>query len=133
MIAVDSSIVVAIVRGESDAATFIDVLEHAPKSVMSVVSYVETHMVIVGRRTGSEARRIDELLRILRIAVVPVTLEQGVVAATAFMKFGKGRHVARLNLADCFSYALAKSRDLALLFKGNDFAQTDIIPAWHSG
>lgn len=48
----------------------------------------------------------------------------------AFERFGKGRHRARLNLADCFSYALAKSRDLPLLFKGNDFAVTDIAPAW---
>jgi ribonuclease VapC len=66
----------------------------------------------------------------MRIEIVPVTLEQGAVAITSFMQYGKGRHGARLNLADCFSYALAKTRRLPLLFKGDDFAQTDIVPAW---
>jgi ribonuclease VapC len=130
MIAVDSSIVVAIMRGERDAENWTDALERAPKSVMSVASYLETNMVVAGRRPDSDPRRVDELLRVLRIGVVPVTLEQGAAAVAAFMKFGKGRHPAGLNLADCFSYALAKSRDLPLLFKGDDFLQTDVIPAW---
>jgi ribonuclease VapC len=62
--------------------------------------------------------------------LVPVdqTLAEG--AIHAFDRFGKGRHPARLNLADCFSYALAKTRRLPLLFKGDDFGKTDIVPAW---
>jgi ribonuclease VapC len=130
MIAVDSSVVVAIMRHEHDAANWIDALEQAPKSVMSIVSYVETNIVISGRRADALTERIDNLLRMLRISVVPVTLDQGAAALAGYMKFGKGRHPARLNIADCFSYGLAKSRDFPLLFKGDDFLQTDIIPAW---
>jgi ribonuclease VapC len=97
---------------------------------MSVVSYIETHMVITGPRGDAESRRIADFLKAMRIAIVPVTLDQGAVAITSFMKYGKGRYPARLNPADCFSYALAKTRRLPLLFKGDDFAKTDIVPAW---
>jgi ribonuclease VapC len=69
-------------------------------------------------------------LKALHVRVVPVTLKEGNVALTAFLRFGKGRHSAGLNIADCFAYALAKTRDLPLLFKGSDFVKTDIVPAW---
>jgi ribonuclease VapC len=97
---------------------------------MSVVSYVETNMVIAGRRADADLRQVEALIKALGIETVPVNLEQGETAVASFMKFGKGRHRARLNLADCFSYALAKSREVPLLFKGDDFLNTDIIPAW---
>ena len=130
MIVVDSSVIVAIIRHESDAADWIDVLDRSSRTFMSVVSYVETSMVIAGRRKDADRDRIDGSLTALHVSVVPVTLKQGIIAFTAFLRFGKGRHSAGLNIADCFTYALAKSRNLPLLFKGEDFSKTDISPAW---
>ena len=99
---------------------------------MSVISYVETNMVIAGRWSDARLGRVDATLKALHVRVVPVTLNQGNVALAAFLRFGRGRHSAGLNIGDCFAYALAKSRDLPLLFKGDDFAKTDIVPAWRS-
>jgi ribonuclease VapC len=130
VIVVDSSVIVAIIRQESDAADWIDALDRSLRSFMSVVSYVETSMVIAGRRRDADRDRIDGSLSALHVTVVPVTLEQGIMAVTAFLQFGKGRHSAGLNIADCFAYGLAKSRNLPLLFKGDDFSKTDISPAW---
>jgi ribonuclease VapC len=130
MIVVDSSVVVAVVREERESAQLLDILDQTPQSLMSVVSYVETNMVIAGRRADADLRQVGILIKALGIEIVPVTLDQGETAVASFIKFGKGRHRARLNLADCFSYALAKTRELPLLFKGDDFLNTDVIPAW---
>ena len=130
MIVVDSSIIVAIIREESDAAIWVDVLDKTPHVFMSVISYVETNMVIAGRWSDARLGRVDATLKALHVRVVSVTLNQGNVALAAFLRFGRGRHSAGLNIGDCFAYALAKSRDLPLLFKGDDFAKTDIVPAW---
>jgi ribonuclease VapC len=132
VIVVDSSVIVAIMRHEPDAAVWIDVLDRSSRTIMSVVSYVETSMVIAGRRSDADPGRVDGMLKALRVTVAPVTADQGNVALKAFLRFGKGRHSAALNIADCFTYALAKSRSLPLLFKGADFSKTDIVPAWHS-
>ena len=130
MIVVDTSVIVAIVKGEPDASRWTDILDNASKAIMSIVSHVETSMVVAGRRAGADLPRVDATLRALRIDIVPVTLSQGAAAIEAFLRYGKGRHQARLNFADCFSYGLAKSRNVPLLFKGDDFLQTDIVPAW---
>ena len=132
MIVVDSSIIVAIIREESEAAIWVDVLDKTPHVFMSVISYVETNMVIAGRWSDARLGRVDATLKALHVRVVPVTLNQGNVALAAFLRFGRDRHSAGLNIGDCFAYALAKSRDLPLLFKGDDFAKTDIVPAWRS-
>lgn len=87
-------------------------------------------MVIAGRRPNADFNRTEEWFQALGIEIVTVTPEQGTLAVKAFFEYGKGRHPARLNLSDCFAYALAKSRGLPLLFKGNDFSQTDLAPAW---
>lgn len=97
---------------------------------MSVVSHVETSMVVAGRRADADLLRVNDMLQALHIEVVPVTLAHGAAAVRAFLMYGKGRHSARLNLADCFSYSLAKTQNFPLLFKGGDFLKTDIIPAW---
>jgi ribonuclease VapC len=130
VIVVDTSIIVAIMREEADAAVWIDALDKTSRALMSVISYVETNMVIAGRRNDASASKVDEMLKALHVNVVPVTLDQGNAALTAFLRFGKGRHSAGLNIADCFAYALAKSRNLPLLFKGGDFPKTDIVAAW---
>jgi ribonuclease VapC len=128
MIVVDTSVLVAIIREEKDSARFVDLLDQTP-AIMSSVSYVETHMVVAGRKVAADPREVEDTVSDLGIEIVDVTRDQTDGAVRAFLRYGKGRHRARLNLADCFSYALAKSRDIPLLFKGDDFAQTDIIAA----
>jgi ribonuclease VapC len=130
VIVVDTSAVIAIVRGEPEASAFEAILDRADAAMMSVISYVEVHMVIAGRRPNADFNRTEEWFQALGIEIVTVTPEQGTLAVKAFFEYGKGRHPARLNLSDCFAYALAKSRGLPLLFKGNDFSQTDLAPAW---
>jgi ribonuclease VapC len=132
MIVVDTSVVVAILREEDDAAIWINVFDQTSKSLMSVVSFVETSMVINGRARDTDPRKVADLLDALRVEIVPVSLEQGDAAVAAFLNYGKGRHPAALNIADCFSYALAKVQKLPLLFKGDDFIHSDIEPAWRS-
>src|SRR5215471_19351116 len=121
MIVVDSSVVVAILQREPDAATWIEVFDKTSKALMSVVSFVETSMVICGRRPDPDPDEITSLLDALGIHIVSVTAKQGEAAVAAFLRYGKGRHRAGLNLADCFSYALAKVQRAPLLYKGNDF------------
>src|ERR1700730_2416006 len=132
MIVVDSSLLVAILQREPDAPTWIEVFDKSSKALMSVVSFVETSMVICGRRPNTEPREITSLLDALGVDNVSVTHNQGERAFSDFLRYGKGRHRAGLNLADCFSYALAKIQKAPLLFKGNDFAMTDLVPVWQS-
>jgi ribonuclease VapC len=128
MIVVDTSILVAIIREEDEAALFTDILDEM-EAIMSVVSYVEAHMVVAGRKLDANPTRVELTAQDLGIEIVDVTRDQAEAAVRAFLQYGKGRHRARLNLADCFTYALAKSRGIPLLFKGDDFAKTDIIAA----
>jgi ribonuclease VapC len=130
MIVVDTSVIVAILREEDDAAIWIELFDQTPKSLMSVVSFVETSMVIYGRDRETDPSEVTDLLSALRVEIAPVSLEQGDAAIAAFLGYGKGRHRAALNIADCFSYALAKVQKSPLLFKGDDFIHTDIVPAW---
>ena len=130
MIVVDTSIVVAIIKDEPEAAAFGDILDESQMTIMSVVSYVEAHMVTNDRRLRTQAMDVDNVLAAAGIEIVDVTRDQAGLAVSAFLAYGKGRNRARLNLADCFSYALAKSRGAPLLFKGDDFSKTDIAPAW---
>jgi len=128
MIVVDTSIIVAIIREETEASVFIDILDDTA-AVMSAVSYVETQIVIAGRKPDADPRRVELIAGDLGIEIIDVTRDQADAAVRAFLLYGRGRHRARLNLADCFSYALAKSRGLPLLFTGDDFARTDIVAA----
>jgi ribonuclease VapC len=130
VIVVDTSIVIAIIKDEPEAATFVDILDESQMTIMSVVSYVEAHMVTNDRRLRTEAADVDNVLAAAGIEIVDVTRDQARLAVSAFLAYGKGRNRARLDLADCFSYALAKSRGAPLLFKGDDFSKTDIVPAW---
>lgn len=127
---IDSSAVMAIMIGEEERLLFEDLILHTPVPVMSVVSVVETSVSLLARRRDYDAARLDETLSTLRIEIQPVDLNQGLLAREAFFRYGRGRNPARLNFGDCFAYALAKARADTLLFKGDDFAQTDVIPAW---
>lgn len=83
-------------------------------------------MVVLGRLGDKGAAELETLLRVAEVEPTPFTAEQFPIAIDAFRRFGKGRHPAELNFGDCFSYALAKATGEPLLFKGDEFSQTDI-------
>lgn len=130
MMVVDTSALFAIAAHEQERNEFVDILDRTDTAMCSAVTFVETVMVLTGRSRALAQFRVLDLLRTFAIEVAPIDPSNADVAIDAFDRFGKGRHPAQLNLADCFSYALAKSRNAPLLFKGDDFARTDIIPAW---
>jgi ribonuclease VapC len=125
---IDTSVIIAILRDEADAAAIREALGWPQLRRMSAVSYVEAAAVVDSNRNPVLSRRLDDLLRDAEIGVEPVTLNQARIAREAYRDFGKGRHRAGLNLGDCFAYALAKEKREPLLFKGNDFRHTDIEP-----
>ena len=127
---VDTSVITAMIVDEPERDLFEDLILRASTVVISVAAVVEISIVLRHKRRDSDAEKLDELLSKLRIDVRGVDLSLGKLAREAFAQYGKGRHPAALNFGDCFTYALAKARDDALLFKGDDFARTDIVAAW---
>ena len=128
---VDTSAVVSILLEEADAARFAEALLSAPERIMSRVTYVECAFVMQGRAPIRGLRALERLVEGLPIALIDFDAIQMRMAVEARCRYGKGSgHPAGLNLGDCFSYALAKSRDLPLLYKGEDFARTDIKAAF---
>jgi ribonuclease VapC len=125
-IVVDTSAVLAILLGESDAELYAQAIEDAASSCISAASFFESAVVVDNRGDAVASRELDSFFRKAGITVETVTAEQAQLARQAYRDFGKGRHRAGLNFGDCFSYALAKSRDEALLFKGDDFTRTDV-------
>jgi ribonuclease VapC len=127
---VDSSAIVAIATGEPDTDALMRAIAFAPSRRMSAATYVESGIVLDGRRDALLSRTLDELLSQLDITIAPVTDHQALIAREAYRDFGPGSgHPAQLNFGDCFSYALAKDSGEELLFKGDDFIHTDIRPA----
>jgi ribonuclease VapC len=131
VIIVDTSALFAIAANESERDEFIEILD-SEKGLISAVTYVESVMVLTGRSKRLASARVDDLMRASGLEIVPVDECLANAAVNAFDRYGKGRHPARLNLSDCFAYGLAKSRNLPLLFKGDDFSKTDIRPAWRA-
>jgi len=126
----DTSAIIAILRNETEAPVFAKAVEKAAHRRISAVNYVESAAVIDGSRDPIASRRFDDLLREAQVAVEPVTEAQARLARQAYRDFGKGSgHPAKLNFGDCFAYALAKARNESLLFKGDDFSQTDVADA----
>jgi ribonuclease VapC len=124
---VDTSVVVAILLREADAPGLERYLATATERRMSAANYAELCAVIDGKRDPMLSATVDSLLRRLRIEIVPFTGEQARIARSAYQSYGRGSgHPARLNMGDCFAYALATDLDEPLLFKGRDFALTDI-------
>lgn len=128
MIAVDASALIAIVLAEFDASVFQRALEDADGAWLSPINYVETGLLLVGRGAFADPEEMDDWLAGVGVGVRH-DLDLAAPALRAYLQYGKGRHPARLNLADCFAYALAKTLDAPLLFKGDDFTKTDIRPA----
>ncbi len=125
---VDTSAVIAMLFGEPEAAAFARAIETAPKRRISAASWVEAALVADNRSVQASAE-FDAFMDRLGLEVMPFTPDQARRARDAHRRFGKGRHPARLNLGDCFAYALAQERNEPLLFKGEDFAQTDVKAA----
>lgn len=121
---VDSSALLAIILKESDATLFASAILKSGSPKMSVASYVEVSLRLDTFENGLDPE-LDETIEALSIEVVPVALEHGVAARLAAIRFGR-RHPAKLNFGDCLTYALAKTTDEPLLFKGNDFSRTDL-------
>lgn len=130
MIVVDTSALVAVVAGESDAERFAALMvRHVGDAEVSAATLLEATIVLEARHGVEASRDLELLIERVGITVAPFDAEQAAVAAQAWRRFGRGRHPAALNYGDCFSYALAAVRGAALLFKGRDFAQTDVRDA----
>ena len=133
MIVIDSSALVALLLAEADADPLRDRLTHEVGALLSVANYVETGQVLSQRKPDSiDAMLADfhTFLQASQITLAPIDEAQARVALTARIKYGRGfGHPARLNYSDCFAYALAKVRNLPLLFIGDDFTHTDIVSA----
>jgi ribonuclease VapC len=130
MIVVDTSAILAMVFAEPERDAFVRAIQQADKALISTVSVVEARMVVHGRRGQRAVVLVDDLLRLPAFELVAPGLAEMDAAYSAFVAFGKGSgHPAGLNFGDVFSYALAKVRGLPLLYKGDDFAQTDVVSA----
>ena len=123
---VDSSALLAILNREPDADVFQDAILTAAPCRMSVANMLETSIVVESRGGAEAGQELDVFFEQAQIEPAPVTAEHLEVARHAWRRFGKGRHPAALNFGDCFAYALAHVTGEPLLFKGNDFARTDI-------
>lgn len=128
MIVVDSSALVAIAEREPERDTYLAMLDRVSVGYLSPVNYVETGILLLHRRLFLDQEELLDWLAGLGVETRE-DLELGASALAAYLQFGKGFHPARLNLADCFAYALATTLDLPLLYKGDDFAKTDIRSA----
>ena len=126
---IDSSTILAILFEEPDSERFEDAIADAWPRRMSAVTLLEAAMVVEGRGGAGAGDALDALLKRAKIKLEPVTQEHVDVARQAWRRFGKGNHPAALNFGDCFAYALAEVTGEPLLFKGEDFALTDIEAA----
>jgi len=127
---VDTSAIIAILKHEPDSAKYAAALAKRIPKLMSAATFVEASIVVDSQRDPILSRRFDDLLALSQIQVESVTPSQAVLARAAYRDFGKGSgHPAKLNFGDCFSYALAKESGQKLLFKGNDFSETDLESA----
>lgn len=128
VIVIDTSAIVALALGEPERDAITQVIQTSDKILISTVTVLEARMVIHGRRGQRAVVLVDDLLRLPVFEMVAPGKEETDAAYAAFVAFGKGSgHPAGLNFGDVFSYALARVRNLPLLYKGNDFSQTDIV------
>lgn len=123
---IDTSVVLAILQQEPEAEQFTSALQAARECLISAVSVLEAGIVVTSRRTASAEFHVDEFFNLTDLTVVPFDAEQARIARLAYARFGKRRHRAGLNFGDCAAYALAKSLGSPLLFKGGQFALTDL-------
>ena len=129
MMVVDASALAAVFFMEPDAPRFLRAIQQTLHACMSATNFLEIAIVIDNRDAPEQMVDLDLFLAEAGVEIVPVTAAQARLAREAHRRFGKGNHPANLNFGDCFAYALAKERDLPLLFKGEDFTRTDLRPA----
>jgi len=126
----DTSAIVAAIAAEADAIRFRNAMLQAPSLVISAVTVLECRIVLQSRYGSAAVAEFDDMLTRVAIAVEPFNARMAQAAFDAFRRYGKGQgHPAQLNILDCVAYALAKIRGEPLLFKGDDFAATDIQSA----
>jgi len=127
---VDSSAIIAILKQEPEARTLFEAIKSAQSVSMSAASFFETSIVVDSRRDPAASRELDNFCDRIALNFIAFDQEQARIAREAYRDFGKGSgHKARLNLGDCFAYALAKVTDEPLLYKGKDFQHTDVASA----
>ena len=125
---VDTSALVAVLYREPEGPGFLAAMMALPVRI-SAVTLFEFGMVVDGLRNEEASRAVDLILARIEAEIVDVDAETARLARAAYKRFGKKNHPAKLNFGDCFAYALAKQTGEPLLFKGDDFAQTDIVSA----
>lgn len=125
---VDTSVLIAVLFGEEDASGYLEMLASAPKLFMSSFTWFETCAVVEVRKGEKGLKRCAELVTDLGIDIIPFDTGQAEIAFDAWRRYRKGVPPARLNLGDCASYALARTLNRQLLYKGEDFSKTDIPP-----
>jgi ribonuclease VapC len=125
-IAIDTSAILAVLMRESDSELVHGQILAAKQRMISAVTMVESAIVLENKLGATGSRSLEEFVRDHKLEIVAVDAEHGRAALLAYWRFGRGLHHARLNFGDCFSYALAKVKGIPLVFKGGDFAQTDI-------
>jgi ribonuclease VapC len=123
---IDTSAILAILFNEDDAQVYAEAISRADSCRVSAATFVEAAIVVESQTKNNGSRQLDAFIRRAAITIEPVTEDQAHIARQAFTDFGKGRHPAGLNYGDCFSYALSKATREPLLFKGKDFAKTDL-------
>ena len=123
---IDSSALIAILQDEPERPVFVRKLAQDPARLISAANWLETAIVIDDRFGEAGARDLKLLLIEAAVEIVPVTAAQAELARAAYRRFGRGNHTAKLNYGDCFAYAVAQETGEPLLFKGNEFGQTDI-------
>ncbi len=126
---IDTSALIAILLAEAEAAQFAEAIASAPRCLIGTGTWVETAVVITARRGDAGRIELDNLVNAMGAEIVPFDRAQAELARNAWCRFGKGRHAVGLNFGDLFAYALATLLAEPLLFKGDDFSQTDIAPA----
>ncbi|MEO7454355.1 MAG: type II toxin-antitoxin system VapC family toxin [Fimbriimonadales bacterium] len=127
---VETSAIVSMIKEESGSDALLASLKDSTEAkLMSAASYLEAAILIDRLDEPVLSNRLDDLIKSLRIQIVPVTQAQAIIARKACGEFGKGSgHKAALNFGDCFAYALAKDTGEGILFVGNDFSHTDLFP-----
>ena len=126
---IDTAALIAILFGEPEALSFTRVLAGETLKLISSFNALETGIVVEARKGEAGGREFDLLMHRAQIEIVAMNADQAELARAAWRKYGKGNHPAGLNIGDCCAYALAKYSGEALLFKGDDFSQTDIQSA----
>jgi ribonuclease VapC len=129
-VVIDPSAIVAMIEGKPGNQELLSRCMSSDRIQLSAAGFLEAAIVLDNRNAATSLTELDELLDNLGVTIVPVTPAQARIARRAHREYGRGSgHPARLNLGDCFSYALSKDTGEPLLFKGDDFSRTDVVRA----